>query len=39
MNTAYQILISCAFEQAIENKYYIKLLKNTLLSDHIKFKI
>ncbi|SPR13963.1 replicative DNA helicase [Orientia tsutsugamushi] len=38
-DTAYQILTSYAFKQAVENKYYIKLLKNTSLSDHIKFKI
>ncbi|KJV72865.1 hypothetical protein OTSTA763_1805 [Orientia tsutsugamushi str. TA763] len=36
---AYQILTSCDFEAAVKNKYYIKLLKNITLSDHIKFKI
>nr|WP_231103110.1 hypothetical protein [Orientia tsutsugamushi] len=38
-DTAYQILTSCDFGQAVKNKYYIKLLKNISLSDHIKFKI
>ncbi|WP_342638252.1 hypothetical protein QU600_001899 [Orientia tsutsugamushi] len=38
-DTAYQILTSCDFRAAVKNKYYIKLLKNILLSDHIKFKI
>ncbi|WP_371222037.1 hypothetical protein ACA351_08325 [Orientia tsutsugamushi] len=36
---AYQILTSCDFGAAVKNKYYIKLLKNITLSDHIKFKI
>ncbi|WP_223844959.1 hypothetical protein [Orientia tsutsugamushi] len=36
---AYQILTSCDFVAAVKNKYYIKLLKNITLSDHIKFKI
>ncbi|WP_232488904.1 hypothetical protein [Orientia tsutsugamushi] len=38
-NMAYQILTSCDFGAAVKNKYYIKLIKNILLSDHIKFKI
>ncbi|SPR02894.1 Uncharacterised protein [Orientia tsutsugamushi str. Gilliam] len=36
---AYQILTSCDFGAAVKNKYYIRLLKNITLSDHIKFKI
>ncbi|WP_231965957.1 hypothetical protein [Orientia tsutsugamushi] len=36
---AYQILTSCDFGAAVKNKYYIKLLKNISLSDHIKSKI
>ncbi|SPM44740.1 Uncharacterised protein [Orientia tsutsugamushi] len=36
---AYQILTSCDFRAAVKNKYYIRLLKNITLSDHIKFKI
>ncbi|WP_252831515.1 hypothetical protein [Orientia tsutsugamushi] len=36
---AYQILTSCDFGAAVKNKYYIKLIKNITLSDHIKFKI
>ncbi|WP_371219346.1 hypothetical protein ACA350_05620 [Orientia tsutsugamushi] len=36
---AYKILTSCDFGAAVKNKYYIKLLKNITLSDHIKFKI
>ncbi|WP_231840777.1 hypothetical protein [Orientia tsutsugamushi] len=36
---AYKILTSCDFGAAVKNKYYIKLLKNILLSDNIKFKI
>ncbi len=36
---AYQILTSCDFVAAVKNKYYIKLIKNITLSDHIKFKI
>ncbi|WP_232488975.1 hypothetical protein [Orientia tsutsugamushi] len=36
---AYQILTSCDFGAAVKNKYYIKLIKNISLSDHIKFKI
>ncbi|BAG40437.1 hypothetical protein OTT_1115 [Orientia tsutsugamushi str. Ikeda] len=36
---AYQILTSYDFGAAVKNKYYIKLIKNITLSDHIKFKI
>ncbi|WP_371253786.1 hypothetical protein [Orientia tsutsugamushi] len=36
---AYKILTSCDFVAAVKNKYYIKLIKNITLSDHIKFKI
>ncbi|WP_232489073.1 hypothetical protein [Orientia tsutsugamushi] len=32
---AYQILTSCDFGAAVKNKYYIKLIKNISLSDHI----